>query len=247
MKKQARPPQAKNSARNSVRFVEQLESRLAMASMNGDLGPSNDALPPADQSHSAVVGTHATNDIENALSDCICPPAPTRPWHNFNNAHDVDGDGEVAPSDALAIINYINATGSGPVPLTAPAAAPYLDTTADNQIAPDDVMAVVNQLHYLNLVDKVGSFSETVHQEFLSRIPLNVTDLHPVLRGNANEMPGPSEDGISYWDLQLLIQSVSRTVYDSQFAWGSREEAERAVEELLSKVVDDRAPSVFGF
>ncbi len=216
--------------------------------MNGDYGPSADALTPADQSNSAVVSTDATNDVETSSSLCFdCTPDPPHPWHNVNNAYDVNGDGEVAPSDALAIINYINTNGPGPAPLTAPAGAPYLDTTADNQIAPDDVVAVLNQLHYLKLVDKISSFRETVDHEFLNRISLNITDLHPVLRGNASEMPEPSADGISYWDLQLLIQSVSRKVYDSQFAWGSREDAERAVDQLLSKVVDDRAPSGFGF
>ncbi|HEY2413689.1 MAG TPA: dockerin type I domain-containing protein [Pirellulaceae bacterium] len=182
-----------------------------------------------------------------AIIDCFdCAPDPPHPWHNFNNAHDVDGDGEVSPTDALVIINYLNTTGSGPVPSTAAAGAPNLDTTADNQVAPDDVMAVLNQLHYLNLVDKISSFRETADREFLSHTPGNVTDLHPVLRGNASEMPSQS-DGISYFDLPFLIQDVSRKVYDSRFAGGSWDDAERAVDELLSKVVDDRAPSVFGF
>jgi hypothetical protein len=174
-----------------------------------------------------------------------CAPDPPRPWTNFSNVYDVDGDGAVAANDALVIINYINANGSGPVPSTAAASAPYLDTTADNQIAADDVMAVVNQLHYLNLVEKISSFRETADREFLSHTPGNVTEVHPVLMGNASDMPARS-DGISYFDLPFLIQSVSQKVYDSRYAGGSWEEAERAVDELLSKTVDDRAPSSFG-
>src|SRR5205085_4526965 len=37
------------------------------------------------------------------------------PWHNTANPLDVDGDGHIAPADALAVINRINSIGSGPV------------------------------------------------------------------------------------------------------------------------------------
>jgi hypothetical protein len=174
-----------------------------------------------------------------------CTPDPPRPWTNVHNVYDVDGDGEVAPMDALVIINYINTNGSGPVPSDAAADAPFLDTTADNHIAADDVLAVLNQRHYLNLVEKIDSYRETADREFQSHTPGNVTDLQPVLRGDASEMP-VNPQGISYWDLQLLLPTVSQKAYDARYAGGSWEDAERAVDELLSKVVDDRAPSSLG-
>jgi len=216
-----------------------------MASISGDLGPSDDALPPTDQSNSAVVGTHTTNDLDTASRLCFdCAPDPPPPWTNVNNAYDVDGDGEVTPSDALVILNYLNTTGPGPVPSTAPAVAPYLDTTGDNHIAPDDVMAVLNKLRYLNLVDKINRFREAADRKFQSSIPLDITDLQ-VIERDPSEMPYQS-DGISYWDLPFVIPSVSTKVYDAQFPWGSWEEAERTVDELLSKVVDDRPSTFFG-
>jgi hypothetical protein len=82
------------------------------------------------------------------------------PWHNTLNPLDIagaaePGDGAVTPSHALAIINYINAFGSGPVPPGAVPGPPYIDTasaqggalTGDNFISPHDVLAVVNWIN----------------------------------------------------------------------------------------------------
>jgi hypothetical protein len=84
--------------------------------------------------------------------------AKPHPWHNTRQALDVIGaggqpDGIVAPADALAIINYINARGSGAIPADAVAAPPYLDTTGgpdgqgDNSVVPADALAVINYLN----------------------------------------------------------------------------------------------------
>jgi len=42
-------------------------------------------------------------------------PPQSFPWHNPRNADDVNADGFVAPNDALAVINFLNAhpPGSG--------------------------------------------------------------------------------------------------------------------------------------
>jgi hypothetical protein len=81
------------------------------------------------------------------------------PWHNELTALDVTGngakpDGHIAPNDALAIINYINAFGSGAVPAGAAIGAPFgfIDTTgaggvADNFVAPNDALAVINMIN----------------------------------------------------------------------------------------------------
>jgi hypothetical protein len=196
MKKRARPPQA----RNSVRFFEQLESRLAMAAI----------IDTASEAH---------------------------PWHNVGNAYDVDGDGEVAPGDALTIINYLNTVGSGPVPETGPTVAPYLDTTADNQVAADDVMAVLNKLHYLNLIDKINGFQNWVVNELVT--PLYGEGLRPVPVENGSETPGNS-DNISYAEFILIVQSARKKVEDAQFGSISHEDAEQTVDELMSSVVVHR-------
>lgn len=81
-------------------------------------------------------------------------PGSFFPWHNdtAGKANDVRGqntaipDGHVVADDALAIINFINANGSGPVPGNAVLGLPFgfLDTEADNQIVAGDVLAVIN-------------------------------------------------------------------------------------------------------
>jgi hypothetical protein len=83
--------------------------------------------------------------------------AKPHPWHNVLNALDVTGsggqpDGIVAPGDALAIINYINAFGAGSIPVSAAPGAPYLDTTGgaghgDNAVVAGDALAVINYIN----------------------------------------------------------------------------------------------------
>jgi hypothetical protein len=79
----------------------------------------------------------------------------SRPWANRVNPNDVTGDGAVAPADALEIVNYLNARGSGPVPAVSTLTAAtsvrrvYLDTDADNVISPADALRVINHLNGL--------------------------------------------------------------------------------------------------
>lgn len=65
-------------------------------------------------------------------------------WHNAANSFDVNDNSKVAADDALAIINYINASGSGPLQSRALISPPYFDVVADNYLAPIDVLAVIN-------------------------------------------------------------------------------------------------------
>jgi glucose/arabinose dehydrogenase len=77
------------------------------------------------------------------------------PWHNPQNAVDVNADGHVAANDALAIINLINSAGPGPLP--APpgfeSPPPFVDVAADNFVAPNDALAVIN---FINAQPPVG-------------------------------------------------------------------------------------------
>jgi hypothetical protein len=69
-------------------------------------------------------------------------------WHNTLHGLDVTGPGgtdqRVVAEDVIAIINYINAKGSGMVPVDAPFGPPYYDTNADNNVAADDVVKIIN-------------------------------------------------------------------------------------------------------
>jgi hypothetical protein len=91
------------------------------------------------------------NDVALLIS-----PGSLFPWHNFGTlTNDVVGsgtpqpDGSVAANDVLAIINYINANGSGPIPDNAVNGLPFgfLDTEADNQIVAADVVKVINYIN----------------------------------------------------------------------------------------------------
>jgi hypothetical protein len=84
--------------------------------------------------------------------------ASDRPWHNEALPHDVDGNGRVEPLDALWVINYINRSGTGPLP--PPSAAeppPYVDVNADNAVTAADVLIVIN---YLNVAYGAGGEGE---------------------------------------------------------------------------------------
>jgi len=98
----------------------------------------------------------------NAIVDIGAFESLGHPWHNDLNPLDVVGsetvtpDGHVVAGDALAIINYINAFGPGPVPAHAALGQPFgfLDTAdgsgddvADNFVAANDVLAVINAIN----------------------------------------------------------------------------------------------------
>ncbi len=81
-------------------------------------------------------------------------------WLNLLNQLDVNGDTHVAPNDAVAVINYVNAFGmlnSGKVPAvgtpigsgTADSGQPFgfVDANGDNFVAPNDALAVINGIN----------------------------------------------------------------------------------------------------
>jgi len=66
-------------------------------------------------------------------------------WHNIVNPSDVDADNTVSPLDVLAIVNYLNLIGSGPV--TADKPPTFLDVDSDNSVSPLDALIVINYLN----------------------------------------------------------------------------------------------------
>jgi hypothetical protein len=53
-------------------------------------------------------------------------------------------DGLVVPGDVLAIVNYLNSTGPGPVPANASEGPIFYDTSDDDFVAPNDALVVIN-------------------------------------------------------------------------------------------------------
>jgi hypothetical protein len=70
------------------------------------------------------------------------------PWQNPANKYDVSGDGWVVPTDALVIINYLNAhPGDFTLPQPSLVLPPFVDVTGDNFCTPLDVLNVINFLN----------------------------------------------------------------------------------------------------
>jgi len=70
-------------------------------------------------------------------------------WHNAAIALDVNANGHVAPNDALAVIDYINAVGSGRVSSDSDIGQPFgfLDVNGDNFVAPNDALHIINVIN----------------------------------------------------------------------------------------------------
>lgn len=69
-------------------------------------------------------------------------------WHNYSTPLDVSGNGTITPSDALAIINYLNSGANRVLTQIALQVPPvYYDTFLDGRIAASDALAVINFLN----------------------------------------------------------------------------------------------------
>ena len=88
---------------------------------------------------------------EDFLIDVI---ANEYPAHNLDNPYDANHDGELAPLDALVIINYLRANGP-----TAVGEGPLdfcYDVNGDGLITPLDALLVINQLNRSSLLASSG-------------------------------------------------------------------------------------------
>lgn len=110
------------------------------AGPNGTFGDSDDVPLATDQRgiQRTVSGSVDIGAVEQLFK-----------WHNQVRALDVVGSGNtvdnaVVSGDALAVINYLNAFGSGPVPATATAGPPFLDTNNDDFVTSGDVLSIIN-------------------------------------------------------------------------------------------------------
>lgn len=71
-------------------------------------------------------------------------------WQNPQLRYDIDGDGQVAPIDAILIVNLLNRKGSHLLPIAptgATAPPPFYDTNGDGYVAAIDVLLVLNFLN----------------------------------------------------------------------------------------------------
>src|SRR5262245_4961770 len=117
-------------------------------------------LPEGANLGSNFLGTGLTAKITYVGGDgndvvLLFSPGSLFPWFNQETPLDsvggigVQPDGSVDPGDALAVINYINAFGPGPVPANAVLGLPFgfLDTDGDNNVSPGDALSVINAIN----------------------------------------------------------------------------------------------------
>lgn len=93
----------------------------------------------------------------------VAAKAPA-PWENPTNPLDVDGDGTVAPIDALILINAINSGhlingmsfpgGVLPIPGSPP---PYYDVNGDGLLTPADVNQIITYLNSQNVAQAIAA------------------------------------------------------------------------------------------
>jgi uncharacterized secreted protein with C-terminal beta-propeller domain len=101
----------------------------------------------------------AAGEATEVQADFSFAAGAARQWHNSAQPLDTNGDGIVAPIDALLIINQLNLYGSRPL-LNSPVRAIALqtidsaglwsfqvDTNGDGQLAPLDALLVINYLN----------------------------------------------------------------------------------------------------
>src|SRR5262249_51161819 len=90
-------------------------------------------------------------------------------------------DSSVVASDAVAVINYINAFGSGPVPENAVIGEPFgfVDTIKDNNISPNDVLEIINFINAngAGLTGPAGEGEGLAPQSFDDLITLLAADM----------------------------------------------------------------------
>jgi len=73
-------------------------------------------------------------------------------WYNGANPGDINDDGNLAPIDALAIINHLNAGGGGELSTARETGmqAPFWDASRDNMLSSLDALVVINELNQIS-------------------------------------------------------------------------------------------------
>jgi hypothetical protein len=95
-----------------------------------------------------------------AASALVCEASASSEtaWHNPSHGLDVTDDGAVAPDDALAVINYINAFGAGEVDECAPPSFGLIDTAnADGETIGDGFVSAADALAVINYINAFGA------------------------------------------------------------------------------------------
>ncbi len=169
----------------------------------------------------------------DAGSLCSCVPdgagANHSPYWNITNPSDVNNDGFVAASDALAVINTLNSQGSHQLSADSEGEVGsrlFVDVNNDGYVAPSDALAVINQLnaegdpppqlvkYNLQPVDSSGTPITQVQTGGDFYLQLIGTDLRPDLFNR----PDNNQDGDPDENLRGVYAAYMDILYENNLA-----------------------------
>jgi hypothetical protein len=160
----AGPP---NEAGQSLHFIVTNDNNDLFIDQPAIDPGGNLTFTPKPNMHGDVVVTVTLQDDGGAVNGSVDTSAAqqfniaiNKPHRLFNAAEtgarrglDVTGstsaapDGFIVSADVLAVINYINAKGSGHIPDNGPYGPPYCDVNGDDYVVADDVIKVINWIN----------------------------------------------------------------------------------------------------
>jgi hypothetical protein len=99
-------------------------------------------------------------------------------WHNLKHDIDVNGDGSLAPNDALDVINLLNANlPPSAIPKDPSSGPPYYDVDNDGFIAPGDALNVINNINARVVLPLAAGEGEDATQAISDLFALLAADL----------------------------------------------------------------------
>ncbi len=181
-------------------------------SATGGLLPTGEAVTGEVEDHRVVVRSSSQSD-----------------WQNPRDPYDTNYSGDIKPSDALVVINYLNSVGQGLLPPN-PGIPPFwYDVNGDGSATPLDALRVIN---YLNLAGAGGEGESSIASMLLVT---SDSDLAWPF-ASAELIGGPSDfDDSSPWD---DLEIVSEGIIEEVVLGGAEDTSWE-----LSGPVDDRAYS----
>lgn len=88
-------------------------------------------------------------------------------WRSPADSLDIDANGDVAPRDALLVIEDLNNNGSRKLPDLYAIGSPFIDASGDQFVAPLDALLVINQLNEFGPGRRTLQEQVTLDQEAL--------------------------------------------------------------------------------
>ncbi|MEC8473045.1 MAG: cadherin-like domain-containing protein [Planctomycetota bacterium] len=157
------------------------------------------------------------------------------PYHNADNPYDVDRNGSVTALDALAIINYLNVYGPGPIQRTDGDYA--YDVNANKLVTSLDVLLVLNELNRQRLRGEAVSDGEQVDVEAdvdpdETPLPYPTNSTHSM-----EDVDSPLPAGFRNTEMNLLNSEWTGEMVDETIPlieldpWLGSEETEKVTEE----------------